>query len=88
MILTSSIVVARNLDDVWLFLADLRNAPKWDRSIARATLMSNGMAIAHEPGRRTRTANRNGEPERRTGTANRNGEPETARLNRTRRSSE
>ena len=41
--LTSTIVVARNLDDVWLFLADLGNAPKWDRSIARATLTSSGM---------------------------------------------
>jgi uncharacterized protein YndB with AHSA1/START domain len=42
MILTSTIVVARNPDDVWLFLADVRNAPKWDRSIGRATLISDG----------------------------------------------
>jgi polyketide cyclase/dehydrase/lipid transport protein len=42
MILTSTIVVARGLGDVWLFLADVRNAPKWDRSIARATLTSEG----------------------------------------------
>lgn len=42
MTFTSSIIVSRNRDDVWSFLADLRNAPKWDRSIARATLASNG----------------------------------------------
>jgi len=42
MTITSTIGVARNRDDVWAFLADLRNAPKWDRSIARATLTSNG----------------------------------------------
>jgi uncharacterized protein YndB with AHSA1/START domain len=42
MTLTSTIVVARNRDDVWSFLADLRNAPRWDRSIARATLTSTG----------------------------------------------
>jgi polyketide cyclase/dehydrase/lipid transport protein len=42
MTITSTIVVTRNRDDVWSFLADLRNAPRWDRSIARATLTSNG----------------------------------------------
>ena len=42
MTITSTIVVTRNRDDVWSFLADLRNAPKWDRSIARATLTSSG----------------------------------------------
>ena len=40
--MTSTIVVTRNRDDVWAFLADLRNAPKWDRSIASATLVSGG----------------------------------------------
>ena len=42
MTITSTIVVTRPGDDVWSFLVDLRNAPKWDRSIARATLASNG----------------------------------------------
>lgn len=41
MTITSTIVVTRSRDDVWSFLADLRNAPRWDRSIARATLTSN-----------------------------------------------
>jgi uncharacterized protein YndB with AHSA1/START domain len=42
MTITSTIIVTRTREDVWSFLADLRNAPKWDRSIARATLTSNG----------------------------------------------
>jgi uncharacterized protein YndB with AHSA1/START domain len=42
MTITSTIIVARSRDDVWSFLADLQNAPRWDRSIARATLISNG----------------------------------------------
>ena len=42
MTITSTIIVTRSRDDVWSFLTDLRNAPKWDRSIARATLASNG----------------------------------------------
>ena len=42
MTITSSIIVSRSPDDVWAFLADLRNAPKWDRSVARATLTSDG----------------------------------------------
>jgi hypothetical protein len=42
MTITSTIIVTRNRDDVWSFLADLQNAPRWDRSIARATLISNG----------------------------------------------
>jgi hypothetical protein len=42
MTITSTILVTRHRDDVWSFLADLQNAPRWDRSIARATLVSNG----------------------------------------------
>ena len=40
MIISSTVVVTRPLDEVWSFLVDLRNVPKWDRSIARATLIS------------------------------------------------
>ena len=39
---TSTIIVSRNRDDVWSFLTDLENTPRWDRSIARATLIANG----------------------------------------------
>ena len=42
MTITSTVIVRRSREDVWSFLTDLRNAPKWDRSIARATLTSNG----------------------------------------------
>jgi uncharacterized protein YndB with AHSA1/START domain len=42
MTITSTILVRRNRDDVWSFLTDLQNTPKWDRSIARATLISSG----------------------------------------------
>lgn len=42
MTITSTIIVNRRRDDVWAFLADLRNAPKWDRSVARAILTSDG----------------------------------------------
>ena len=42
MILTSSIVVRRPLDDVWTFLTSLHNVPKWDRSIARAVQTTSG----------------------------------------------
>jgi hypothetical protein len=42
MTISSSITVTTSGDDVWSFLADLRNAPKWDRSIARAVLASKG----------------------------------------------
>lgn len=42
MTISSSITVTRSRDDVWAFLADLRNAPKWDRSVAGATLTSDG----------------------------------------------
>ena len=45
MTIVSTIVVRRNPDEVWSFLADLRNAPRWDRSIARATLLSSNGPI-------------------------------------------
>jgi uncharacterized protein YndB with AHSA1/START domain len=42
MTITSTTVVTRRPEDVWAFLTDLRNTPKWDRSIARAVLASSG----------------------------------------------
>lgn len=42
MTLTSTVVVTRRREDAWSFLTDLRNTPKWDRSIADATLTSGG----------------------------------------------
>lgn len=38
--MTSSILVKSNLESAWAFLADERNAPRWDRSVARANLVS------------------------------------------------
>jgi hypothetical protein len=38
--MTSSVVVKSNLESAWAFLADERNAPRWDRSVARADLVS------------------------------------------------
>ncbi len=42
MTITSTIIVRRHRDDVWSFLTDLHNTPRWDRSIARATQVSDG----------------------------------------------
>lgn len=38
--MTSSVLVRSNLESVWSFLADESNAPRWDRSVARADLVS------------------------------------------------
>jgi len=38
--LTSSVLVKNGLERAWTFLADERNAPRWDRSVARADLVS------------------------------------------------
>src|SRR5262245_31933852 len=38
--MTSSVLVRSNLEKVWTFLADESNAPRWDRSVARADLLS------------------------------------------------
>jgi len=38
--MTSSVVVKSDLESAWTFLADERNAPRWDRSVARADLVS------------------------------------------------
>ena len=38
--MTSSVRVRGNLESVWSFLVDERNAPRWDRSVARAELLS------------------------------------------------
>jgi hypothetical protein len=38
--MTSSIFVKSNLERAWAFLADERNAARWDRSVARADLVS------------------------------------------------
>jgi hypothetical protein len=38
--MTSSVLVKSNLERVWAFLADEKNAPRWDRSVARADLVS------------------------------------------------
>src|SRR6185436_17492404 len=38
--MTSSVVVKSDLEHAWAFLSDERNAPRWDRSVARADLIS------------------------------------------------
>ena len=38
--MTSSVLVKSRLESAWAFLADERNAARWDRSVARAELMS------------------------------------------------
>ena len=38
--MTSSIVVKSSLESAWAFLADESNAARWDRSVARADLVS------------------------------------------------
>jgi hypothetical protein len=38
--MTSSVLVKSDLERAWGFLADERNAPRWDRSVARADLVS------------------------------------------------
>lgn len=43
--MTSSIVVTRGLEEVWAFLANTDNAPRWDRSIASAQLVSGPMEV-------------------------------------------
>jgi Polyketide cyclase / dehydrase and lipid transport len=38
--MTSSVLVKSNIELAWAFLADESNAPRWDRSVARAALVS------------------------------------------------
>jgi hypothetical protein len=38
--MTSSVLVKSDVETAWTFLADERNAPRWDRSVARADLVS------------------------------------------------
>jgi hypothetical protein len=38
--MTSSVVVKRDIESAWTFLSNERNAPRWDRSVARADLLS------------------------------------------------
>jgi polyketide cyclase/dehydrase/lipid transport protein len=38
--MTSSVLVKSNIDRVWAFLSDESNAARWDRSVARADLVS------------------------------------------------
>ena len=38
--MTSSVVVKSDLERAWAFLSNERNAPRWDRSVARADLIS------------------------------------------------
>jgi hypothetical protein len=38
--MTSSVVVRSDLERAWTFLSNERNAPRWDRSVARADLIS------------------------------------------------
>jgi Polyketide cyclase / dehydrase and lipid transport len=38
--LTSSVLVKSDIETTWAFLADERNAPRWERSVARADLVS------------------------------------------------
>jgi hypothetical protein len=38
--MTSSVLVRSDLERAWTFLSNERNAPRWDRSVARADLVS------------------------------------------------
>ena len=38
--MTSSVVVKSDLERSWTFLSNEKNAPRWDRSVARADLLS------------------------------------------------
>ncbi len=38
--MTSSVLVKSNIENAWAFLANESNAARWDRSVARATLLS------------------------------------------------
>lgn len=38
--ITSSVLVKSDLERAWAFLSNERNAPRWDRSVARADLIS------------------------------------------------
>jgi hypothetical protein len=38
--MTSSVLVKSNMESAWSFLGDERNAARWDRSVARADLVS------------------------------------------------
>ena len=38
--LTSSVIVKSDLEAAWAFLSNERNAPRWDRSVARAEIVS------------------------------------------------
>jgi hypothetical protein len=38
--MTSSVVVKSGIESVWAFLSNESNAPRWDRSVARADLIS------------------------------------------------
>jgi hypothetical protein len=38
--MTSSVLVKSNLESAWAFLVDESNAAQWDRSVARADLVS------------------------------------------------
>ncbi|HKE83396.1 MAG TPA: SRPBCC family protein [Vicinamibacterales bacterium] len=38
--MTSWVVVKSDIESVWAFLSDEKNAPRWDRSVARADLVS------------------------------------------------
>ena len=43
--MTSSVVVKSDLERVWAFLSNESNAPRWDRSVARADLISSPLLI-------------------------------------------
>lgn len=38
--MASSVIVKSDLERAWAFVSDERNAPRWDRSVARAELIS------------------------------------------------
>ncbi len=40
MLLGSDVLIHRSPDDVWTFLADISNLPKWDRAVAAARRLS------------------------------------------------
>jgi uncharacterized protein YndB with AHSA1/START domain len=57
----NTVTIARPADEVFAFLADLRNIPKWNYAIARTVQTSAGPAAVGATYRQTRTIPRRGE---------------------------
>ena len=41
------IVIARDAEDLWAFFMDIRNLPKWDRSVARVQVTSGDVGVGY-----------------------------------------